>query len=174
MGRVSVLLTLLLVAAAGCATQRAPAGLAMPASDEAGAAGLLAGYLLAYGWTVRLAGEGVVEAHRGDEQLRLEPVLDPLGLDRIILSRTWPRDPLADIEELQSFALELNETLNVGQFRADSTGLVLQSSLPFLVELEPRLLDAFLEFTSEVRFAVQQVQGERRLLAPVESGAASR
>jgi hypothetical protein len=56
----------------------------------------------------------------------------------------------------------------------EPAGLVLQSSLPFLDALEPRLLDAFLAYTAEVRLAVLQVQGERRILAPVEGAGASR
>jgi len=174
MGRVFVVVLLLLSFAPGCATQRPPAGLAMPAPDEARAASLLAGYLLAQGWTVRLADAALVEAAREGERLRLEPQLDPSGLDRIIVTRTWPRDPQADEAVLQSFALELNDALNVGQFRTDATGLVFQSSLPFLGELEPRLLDAFLAYSAAVRFAVLQVQGDRRLLAPVEDGETSR
>jgi hypothetical protein len=174
MGRSFILATLLLCAVTGCATPPAPAGLAMSAQDEAGAAGLLAGYLLARGWTVRLADAVTVEASRGDERLRLEPELDPVALDRIVVARTWPRDPRADDAALRAFALELNEALNVGQFRADGAGLVFQSSLPFLEELEPRLLEAFLAYTAEVRLAVLQVQGDRQLLAPVEAGVASR
>lgn len=162
------------LAAAGCATPTPPAGLAMPAPDEAGAASLLAGYLLATGWTVRLADEALVVASRGDEAIRLEPVLDAAGLDRVIVARSWRRAPEVADEALQAFARELNEALNVGQFRAVDEGLVLQASLPFLENLDPRLLDAFLVFTAEVRFAVLQVQGERLLLAPVEGAAASR
>src|SRR5690606_15155126 len=109
------LLLLTLVLAAGCASPRPPAGLAMPAPDEAGAASLLAGYLLAQGWTVRLADAARVEASRGDEQLQLEPMLDAAGLDRIVVSRSWPRAPQASGEDLHAFALELNDTLNVGQ-----------------------------------------------------------
>jgi hypothetical protein len=176
MSRSFFLATVLACAVTGCATPPppAPAGLAMPAQDEAGAAGLLAGYLLARGWTVRLADAVTVEASRGDEQLRLEPQLDPVALDRLVVARTWPRDPRADDAALRAFALELNEALNVGQFRADAGGLVFQSSLPFLEELEPRLLEAFLAYTAEVRLAVLQVQGDRELLAPVEAGVASR
>lgn len=170
--RIAWLLALLL--ATGCATQRAPTGLAMPAPDEAGAATLLAGYLLAQGWTVRLADEAVVEARRGAEQLLLEPLLDPLALDRILVSRTWPRAAQADDDALGAFARELNETLNVGQFRVSPDGLVLQSSLPFLDSVEPRLLNAFLAFTADVHYALLQVQGDRQLLAAVESDAASR
>jgi hypothetical protein len=182
MGRVCILLTILLLTGTGCAVDRVPSGLAMPASsglampapDEARAASLLAGYLLAQGWTVRLADETLVEASRGEERLQLEPQLDPLGLDRIVISRSWPRDPQADDEALRAFALELNDTLNVGQFRGEASGLVLQSSLPFLEVLEPRMLDAFLAYTAQVRLAVLQVQGERRILAPVEDAGASR
>lgn len=174
MARYPLLLALLLVAAAGCATPRAPAGLGMPATDEAGAASLLAGYLLAHGWTVRLADDAAVEASRGDERLRLAPLLDAEGLDRIVVTRTWPRAAQATDESLAAFAAELNEMLNVGQFRADDAGLAFQSSLPFLETLEPRLLDAFLAFTAEVRFAVLQVQADRLQLAPVEDDEASR
>jgi hypothetical protein len=168
------MVALLSLALAGCAAPRAPAGLEMPAPDEAYAANLLAAYLLGQGWTVRLADEALVEAYRGEERIALEPVLDPVGLDRILLSRVWPRDQQASDKDLHAFALELNEVLNVGQFRADTAGLEFQASLPFLDVLEPRLLDAFLAFTAEVRFAVRQVEGERHLLAPVEDGGASR
>ena len=169
-----ILLLCAALAAAGCATPAPPAGLAMPAPDEARAASLLAGYLLATGWTVRLADEALVAASRGDEVIRLEPVLDAEGLDRVIVSRSWRRAEDATDDALQAFALELNEALNVGQFRAADEGLVLQASLPFLENLAPLLLDAFLVYMAEVRFAVLQVQGERRLLAPVEGAAASR
>lgn len=171
---VRILLMMILLLAAGCATPRPPAGLAMPAPDEAGAAALLAGYLLAQGWTVRLADEAVVDARRDGEQLLLEPLLDPQGLDRILVSRTWPRAKQVDDSALTGLAHELNEALNVGQFRVTPEGLVLQSSLAFIDAVDPPLLDAFLAFTAEVRFAVLQVQGERTLLAPVESGQASR
>lgn len=174
MGRFPVLVALLSLAFAGCAAPRATTGLEMPAADEAYAANLLAAYLLGQGWTVRLADESLVEASRGEERIALEPLLDPVGLDRILLTRAWPRDPQAIDKDLQAFALELNEVLNVGQFRADTAGLEFQASLAFLEVLEPRLLDAFLAFTAEVRFAVLQVEGERRLLAPVEDGGDSR
>lgn len=169
-----ILLLTMLLAATGCAHQRERGGLAMPAPDEASAASLLGTYLLALGWTVRLAEPAAVEASRRGELIRLEPLLDAAGLDRLIVSRTWPRDPGAGDEDLQAFALELNELLNVGQFRAEPAGLVLQASLPFLGNLDPGLLDAFIAFTAEVRLAVSQVQGERQLLAPVEDGAGSR
>lgn len=174
MGGVRIPVLLLLLAATGCAVQRPPAGLAMPAPDEAGAATLLAGYLLAQGWTVRLADETAVDARRDAERLFLEPLLDLHGLDRILVSRTWPRAAQVDDETLGAFARELNEALNVGQFRVAPEGLVLQSSLPFLDAVEPRLLNAFLAFTADVRFAVLQVQGERQLLATVEGVEASR
>jgi len=174
MAGVRIPLLLMLLLAAGCATQRPPAGLAMPAPDEAGAAALLAGYLLAQGWTVRLVDEVAVDARRGAERLLLEPLLDPRGLDRVLVSRTWPRAAQVDDETLAGFARELNQSLNVGQFRVAPEGLVLQSSLGFLGTVDPRLLDAFLAFTADVRFAVLQVQGERTLLAPVESEQASR
>lgn len=155
-------------ALAACAAPRAPEGLSMPAPDEPRAASLLAGYLLAHGWTVRLAEPTLVEATRGAETLRLEPLLDAGGLDRVLVSRAWPAAPDAAPEALQEFARELDEALNVGRFRAAPAALELQAALPFLGTLDPRLLDAFILFTADVRLAVLQVQGERRLLAPVE------
>lgn len=174
MKRAWIVAALLLAVTAGCATPRGPASLSMPAADEAGAASLLAGYLLARGWTVRLATETRVEATREGERLELEPLLDPAGLDRLLVARAWPADPSASPEALAEFAAELNERLNVGQFHAGPEALVLQSALPFLDELEPRLLEAFLAFSAEVRLAVLRVQGERRLLEPVEGDGASR
>lgn len=174
MGGVRILVIVAALAAAGCAAQRPSAGLAMPAPDEAGAATLLAGYLLAQGWTVRLAGEAAVDARRDGEQLYLEPLLDAHGLDRILVSRTWPRAAQADDAALANFAQELNAALNVGQFRSAPEGLVLQASLAFLDAVDPRLLNAFLAYTADVRLAVLHVQGERMLLAPVEGEQAGR
>jgi hypothetical protein len=186
MKRIRVLAVCALVAGSGCASARgpgvpvpaapAPSGgtLVMPATDEPGAAVLLAAYLLGRGWTVRLADATLVEARRGDERVTLEPLLDPAGLDRLVISRSWPPATPADPGPLAEFALELNEILNVGQFRAASEGLVFQASLPFLDALEPLLLDAFLAYTGEVKEAVLRVQGDRELLAPVESGSGSR
>jgi hypothetical protein len=175
MSRASILSALALAAfvTAGCAAPRAPVGLAMPAPDEEGAGALLGGFLLGLGWTVTLEGPRVA-ASLGQERLRLEPVLDPSGLDRILVARTWPRAPGAGEAELAAFARELNDALNVGQFFADSEGLVFQASLPFLEELDPQLFVEFLRFTGDVRLAVLQVQGERALLAPVEGQQASR
>lgn len=166
----------LLSVLAACATSPppAPAGLAMPAPHEARAASLLAGYLLARGWTVRLADETRVEATSGEQSLRLEPLLDATGIDRIVVTRTWQAVPQATEEALDAFALELNETLNVGHFRVTPAGLALQSSLYFLEVLEPALLGAHLDFTATVRFAVLRVQGERALLAPLEGESATR
>jgi hypothetical protein len=182
MNRLRVLAVCVLVGNSGCASPRGtvppgpapPAGVLVMPTDEPGAAVLLAAYLLGRGWTVRLADATLVEARRGDEMVHLEPLLDPAGLDRLVISRTWPPAAPADDARLAHFALELNETLNVGQFRVESGGLVFQASLPFLDALEPRLLDAFLAYTGEVKEAVLRVQGGRALLAPVESGSASR
>lgn len=146
----------------------------MPAPHEAQAANLLAGYLLARGWTVNVSGETLVTAERGPERVQLEPLLDPAGLDRVVAWRSWPAAPGAAPAALEAFALELNATLNVGQFEAAPGELRLLSSLAFLDVLEPQLLDAFLEFTAQVRLAVERVQGERQLLAPVEGEVPSR
>jgi hypothetical protein len=159
---------------AACAATPGPQGLAMPAPHEARAASLLAGYLLGRGWTVALAEERTVVAARGAERLELEPLLDAEGLDRIIVWRSWPAMPGADPAALEALALELNASLNVGQFQAMAGELRFQSSLPFLEALEPRLLDAYLEHTARVRLAVLRVQGERQLLAPVEGDPAGR
>jgi hypothetical protein len=174
MGQIRFLAVAFALCVAGCATPPASAGLVVPAPDEQAAASLLGGYLLALGWTVHLAEGARVEARREDEAITLEPLLDAGGLDRVIVSRHWPRGAEADEAALRALALELNEVLNVGQFRVTPSGLSLQSSLAFLDALDPRLLDAFLEYSAEVRFAVGQVEGERNLLAPVEGASGSR
>lgn len=170
MGSMRFLVLSALLGLAACATPPppAPGGLHMPAPDEAGAASLLAGYLLARGWTVRLAGEGLVEAVQGGERVELEPMLDPVGMDRILVTRTWASSATAGAAELEALALRLNAALNVGQFHAVPGGLAFQSSLPFLGTLDPRLLEAFLQFGAEVRLAVLRVEGAAELLAPVE------
>lgn len=169
-----IVVVLWLAMAASCATQPGAAGLAMPEDDETEAAYLLAGYLMGRGWTVRLAEQAEIEASRDSESLRLAPLLDPLGLDRILLSRHWPAADDTDDEDLAAFSAELNHTLNVGLFSPQEKSLGFEASLAFLDVLQPQLLDAFLAFTAEVRQAVLQVQGERRLLAPVEGEMMSR
>jgi hypothetical protein len=79
-------------------------------------------------------------------------------------------------QALQAFALELNEALNVGQFRAaDERPRPASRHCRFSSNLDPRLLDAFLDVYGRGAFRRNlQVQGERRLLAPVEGAAASR
>lgn len=161
-------------ALAACATPRAPAGLAMPGAQEAPAAALLAAYLVGRGWTVNVSDDTLVVAQRGGERVELEPLLDPAGLDRVMVWRSWPAAAGVGQAELEAFALELNATLNVGLFQAAPGELRGLFSLPFLDALEPQLLDAFLAFTGEVRLAVEQVQGERALLVPVEGAAPSR
>lgn len=169
-----VLLPVACLGLAACAAAPAPPGLAMPAPHEARAASLLAGYLLGHGWTVALAEDTVVVAARGPERLELQPLLDAAGLDRVIVWRSWPAVPGADPAMLAELALELNATLNVGQFQAAAGELRFQSALPFLDALEPRLLDAYLEHTARVRLAVLRVQGDRQLLAPVEGDPSAR
>jgi|SRR6056297_997886 len=170
----AALLSVALLLTAACATPRPSATLEMPASDEAQAAHLLAGYLLARGWTVNVAPESVVAATRADQHLWLRPLLDAHGMDRLVAWRQWPAAPQADEVALAAFADELNAALNVGLFRAEPAGLVFQVSLHFLDTLDPALLGAFLEHTAEVRGAVLRVQDTRRLLQPVEGEQASR
>lgn len=169
-----LLVALLAAMVVACASPRAPTGFDMSAADERAAASLLAGYLLASGWTVRLAGDGTVEASRDEQQLRLAALLDPDGVDRVLVTRSWPRAATGTGEGLAQLAVELNRDLNVGLFSATPETLDLEASLYFLDVLEPRLLEAFLAFTDEVLLAVLQVQGERTLLAPVEGGEGSR
>ena len=163
-----------LLFAAGCATPRAPATLEMPGNDEAQSAHLLAGYLLARGWTVQVSPESVVAAVRDGERLWLRPLLDARGMDRLVSWRQWPAAPEADEAALAAFAEELNAALNVGLFRAEQEALVFQVSLHFIDTLDPALLGAFIEHTAEVRRAVLRVQDTRQLLRPVEDVQASR
>jgi hypothetical protein len=174
MGSLRCFTVFALALGAGCASVPPPAGLAMPAPDEAGAASRLGGYMMARGWTVQLAGDAAVDASRAGERLTLEPLLDPQGVDRILVTRHWLAAAEAGAEALEAFAGELNAELNVGLFAAGEDGLRLETSLYFLEVLDPRLFDAFLAFASDIELAVLQVQGERRLLALVEGGPAGR
>jgi len=168
------LLLIALLCAAGCATPRAPATLEMPGNDEGQAAHLLAGYLLARGWTVQVSPESVVAARRDGQRLWLRPLLDARGMDRLVSWRQWPAAPEAEEAALGAFAQELNAALNVGLFRAEPEALVFQVSLHFIDTLDPALLGAFIEHTAEVRRAVLRVQDTRQLLRPVEGERASR
>jgi hypothetical protein len=163
---------------AGCAAAprapEAPAGLEMAGADEQGAATLLAAYLVARGYTVRLAGTAVVEAESADgDAFSLQVLLDPEGLDRLVLSRVYPAKEGADPGAVSAFAAELNSMLNVGVFSAYPPGIRFDSPLPFLDTLDPNLLEAFIAFTARVALAVRRVEAGRDLLVEVEGAGGS-
>lgn len=174
--RARLLVWALACAALGaCAAAPRPvAGLSMPGQDERAAAGLLGSYLLARGWTVRIADTGVVEATRGAERAELRLLLADTGLDRLIAGHVYTASEGASPADLAGLARSLNETLNVGTFSVVEDGVLFESSLPFLDELDPLLLDAFLDYGADVRLAVTRVDERHRLLAPVEGPAAGR
>ena len=148
--------------------------LEMPGTDVARAAALLGAYLVARGYTVRLEGEAVVAAPGADgPAFTLEVLLDPVGLDRLVLSRSYAVKEGVDPGLVPAFASELNGALNVGVFSAYPPGVLFQASLPFIDDLDPVLLDAFIEFTAEVETAVRQVEAGRGLLVEVEGGGGS-
>ena len=153
---------------------RAPTLLQMPGTEAGQAATLLGAYLVARGYTVRLEGDAAVVARDEDgREFTLQVLLDPTGLDRLVLSRTFPVREGVDPGLVPDFASELNAALNVGVFSAYPPGILFQASLPFLDDLDPALLDAFIEFTAEVEFAVRQVEAGRGLLVEVEGGVGS-
>lgn len=158
---------------AGCAAaprpDTGPAVLEMPGGDEGRATTLLAAYLAARGYAVRMADETVVEAEGADgDTFSLQVLLDPAGLDRLVLSRVYVAKEDADPGAVARFASELNSVLNVGVFSAYPPGIRFDSPLPFLDSLDPTLLEAFIAFTREVEFAVRQVEAGRGLLVEVE------
>ena len=178
--RIPILTVSACVALSGCVNvapqpqPSTPTMLEMPGTDGAQAAALLGAYLVARGYTVRLEGDAVVAVtDAGGSAFTLEALLDPVGLDRLVLSRTFPVKEGVDPGLVPAFASELNGALNVGVFSAYPPGILFQASLPFLDDLDPVLLDAFIEFTGEVEFAVRQVEAGRGLLVEVEGGVGS-
>jgi hypothetical protein len=163
----------------GCATSPqeppAPSLLNMQGSDEAQAAALLGAYLVARGCTVRLAGEASVEASdREGAGFMIEVLLDPSGLDRLLVSRQYVVKEGVDPGRIGAFAAELNGLLNVGVFSAYPPGILYQSALPFVDAVDPVVLDAFIDFTRDVEIAVRQVEAGRGLLVEVEGATGSR
>lgn len=174
--RATLLVWIVMCAAlGGCATASRPApGLSMPGQDEAASAALLGSYLLARGWAVRIADPGVVEATRAGERVKLRLLLADAGLDRLVVGRVYPAGRGASPAALAGLAEALNESLNVGTFSVVDEGVLFESSLAFIDELDPVLLDAFLDFGADVRLAVARVDAGHEALAPVEGAAAGR
>ena len=163
----------------GCATPppepTAPTLLEMRGSDETQAATLLGAYLVARGYTVRLAGEASVEASDPEgSSFMIEVLLDPSGLDRLLISRHYVVREGIDPGRIGAFAAELNGLLNVGVFSAYPPGILYESALPFVDTVDPLVLDAFIEFTRDVEIAVRRVEAGRGLLVEVESVTGSR
>jgi len=179
--RIPIVIVLACAALSGCVNvtpptppPRTPTLLQMPGTDDRQAASLLGAYLVARGYTVRLEGDAAVEATGADgSAFTLEVLLDPARLDRLVLSRSYPVKEGADPGVVAAFAAELNGALNVGVFSAYPPGILFQASLPFLDDLDPVLLDAFIQFTGEVELAVRQVEAGRGLLVEVERGGGS-
>jgi hypothetical protein len=178
--RKPTLMVLACAALFGCASvtpqpqARTPTLLQMPGTDAGQAAALLGAYLVARGYTVGLEGDAAVAAaDPAGAAFTLEVLLDPTGLDRLVLSRSYPVKEGVDPGLVPAFASELNGALNVGVFSAYPPGILFQASLPFLDDLDPALLDAFIAFTAEVGIAVRQVEAGRGLLVEVEGGSGS-
>lgn len=173
------LAVLALSVVSGCAAvappEPAPAGLDLRGTDEGRAATVLASYLVARGYTVRLAGDASVEAtDAAGGTFLLEVLLDPAGLDRLVLGRRYAAREGADPAGIRALAGELNAALNVGVFSAYPPGILFQSHLPFVDVLDPGVLDAFVAFTRDVGLAVARVEAGRGLLVELEGPGTSR
>ena len=154
-------------AAVGCATAPSPA----PAdrldlsgySDEA-AAGPLARFLLDRGYRVRLAGPMTVEAGTDSVSAVFSPVLQDGGLDRLVATRRFAAQPGVPAADLEMFAEELNASLNVGVFVADSGELIYQTHATFRDTLTEAEIGAFLAWMGQVEMAMARVEDGRDLL----------
>ena len=154
-------------AVAGCAATppAAPAGvLDLSGTSDEAAAGLLARFLLDQGYRVRLAGPLTVEAGTDSVSAVLSPVLQAGGLDRLLATRRFAAQPGVPEADLRTFAEELNASLNVGVFVAESGELLYQTHATFLDSITEAEIGAFLAWTGQVELAIARVEGDRSLL----------
>lgn len=163
------------VFAAGCATPppaQAPASVSgvldLSGFSDEGAVEPLARFLLGHGYRVRVAGPLNVEVGTETMQASISPVLQPEGLDRLVVTRRFPAQPGVSSATLSAFAVELNENLNVGVFVADAGALVFQSHATFYEVISEAEIGAFLAWTGQVELALARVEGDRTLLVWTE------
>ena len=128
------------------------------------AAGPLARFLVDRGYRVRLAGPMTVEAGTDSVSAAFSPVLQDGGLDRLVATRRFAAQPGVSAPDLEAFAGELNASLNVGVFVADSGALLYQTHATFLDTITEAEIGAFLAWMGQVELAILRVEDGRDLL----------
>lgn len=165
--RWAVLGAAMLLSACATAPPEAPSGVLdlSGVSDEA-AVPVLAEFLLARGYRVRLVDELTFEAGTDTVTARCSPVLQPAGLDRLVMTRRFPARPDVRPAQLEAFAAELNASLNVGVFVAETGTVLFQSHMTFMDFVSEAEIGAFLAWTGQVELAMSRVEAGRGLLVP--------
>lgn len=154
------LLTASLLAA--CATVSGPGSrLDLGDSDDDAAAAALLRLLDAHGVPAEPGSDGAsLLVYRRGMATRLDPVVQPDGLDRIISTRRYAPAPGRSESDLAALAGRLNDTLNVGVFGVEGGALVFQSQLTFLDRVGAPELLAFLDWLDTAELAIARVDLE--------------
>jgi hypothetical protein len=157
---------LLALLASACATTGGPgAGLDLSDSDDAMAAAAIRGLLDRQGVPVESGSDGEsLLVYRRGMATRLEPVMQPEGLDRVVSTRRYAPAPGRSERDLDALARSLNESLNVGVFSVEGGALVFQSQVTFVDRLGGAEMLAFLDWLDTAELAIARVDGEAGVL----------
>ena len=157
---------LLALLASACATTAGSgAGLDLSDSDDPMAAAAVRNMLDRQGVPVEAGsdGESVLVYHRG-MATRLEPVMQPEGLDRIVSTRRYAPAPGRSERDLDALARSLNDSLNVGVFSVEAGALVFQSQLTFVDRIRAAEMLAFLDWLDTAELAIARVDRDAGVL----------
>ena len=157
---------LMALSLSACATTVGPgAGVDLSGSDDTAAAQALRRLLDRQGSPVELGSDGVsLLVYRRGMATRLEPVMQPDGLDRIVSTRRYAPAPGSSEAALAALARALNESLNVGVFSVEGGAVVFQSQLTFVDHVGAEEVVAFLDWLDTAELAISRVDGDGRVL----------
>lgn len=162
--RVLPFVTALLLSACAATTGAGP-GLDLAGSDDATAAAALRDLLDRQGVPVEAGSDGAsLLVYRRGMATRLEPVMQPDALDRVISTRRYAPAPGNTQEALWALAKALNDALNVGVFSVEGGALLFQSQMTFVDRVTAAELLAFMDWLDTAELAISQVDSESGVL----------
>lgn len=157
---------LLAVLVSACATTAGSgAGLDLSDSDDAIAAAAIRDMLDRQGVPVEAGSDGEsLLVYRRGMATRLEAVMQPNGLDRVVSTRRYAPAPGRSERDLDGLARSLNESLNVGVFSVEGGALVFQSQVTFVDRISAAEMLAFLDWLETAELAIARVDGDAGVL----------
>lgn len=156
---------MVLLLSACAATTGAGRGLDLAGSDDASAAAAIRDLLDRQGVPVEAGSDGAsLLVYRRGMATRLEPVMQPDGLDRVISTRRYAPAPGKTEATLSDLSQALNDALNVGVFSVEGGALVFQSQLTFVDRVGSAELLAFLDWLDTAELAIARVDRDGGVL----------